>query len=148
MEYLAKYGKSYKDLKEYEMRKKIFEEGLSIVNEHNTRNNETWSMGLNEFSDLLDEELSRMTGCHFVLKDTEDPEETLDDEDTEDLEETLDDEDTEDLEVSLDDGEKPEDLEVSLDEEDTDDVEVSLDEQLTATPNRPVDWRKYLGPAK
>ena len=137
MEYIAKYGKSYKDLQEYEMRKKIFEERLSIVNEHNTRNNETWSMGLSKFSDRLDEELSFMTSCRIGVEDTEGLEETLDEDETEDLEEALDDEDTEDLEENLD-------------EEDTEDLEVSLDQQLTAKrPRRVVvDWRKIMGPVK
>ena len=71
MEYLAKYGKSYEDLKEYEMRKGIFEERLSIINEHNTRNNETWSMGLNEFSDMLAEEISKMMGGRLDIDNTE-----------------------------------------------------------------------------
>jgi hypothetical protein len=62
IEYLAKYGKSYEELSEYEMRKKIFEERNAIINEHNTRNNETWSMGLNEFSDMLTEEISKTMG--------------------------------------------------------------------------------------
>ena len=57
IEYLAKYGKSYDDLSEYEMRKKIFYDRLAIISDHNTRNNETWSMGLNEFSDMFPDEL-------------------------------------------------------------------------------------------
>ena len=47
IEYLAKFGKSYEDLSEYEMRKAIFEETLRNVTEHNAKDNETWSMGLN-----------------------------------------------------------------------------------------------------
>jgi len=47
IEYLAKFGKSYEDLSEYEMRKEIFEETLKNVTEHNAKDNETWSMGLN-----------------------------------------------------------------------------------------------------
>ena len=64
IEYLAKYGKSYEDISQYEMRKRIFEERLSIINEHNSRNNETWSMSLNEFSDFFPEEISKMMGSN------------------------------------------------------------------------------------
>ena len=53
IEYLAKFGKSYEDLAEYEMRKAIFEETLKNVTEHNAKENETWQMGLNQFSDML-----------------------------------------------------------------------------------------------
>lgn len=35
IKYLAKYGKSYENLEEYEMRKAVFEESLSIVTDHN-----------------------------------------------------------------------------------------------------------------
>ena len=47
------------------MRKRIFEERIGIINEHNTRNNETWSMSLNKFSDYLPEEISKMMGGHY-----------------------------------------------------------------------------------
>jgi hypothetical protein len=51
------YGKSYKDLSEYEMRKAIFEESMKLVNNHNAKDNRTWSMGINEFSDRLPHEI-------------------------------------------------------------------------------------------
>ena len=57
IEYLAKFGKSYEDLAEYEMRKAIFEETLKNVTEHNAKENETWQMGLNQFSDMLPHEV-------------------------------------------------------------------------------------------
>ena len=58
MEYLAKFGKSYEDLNEYEKRKAIFEETMKNITEHNAKDNETWHMGLNQFSDLLPHEFS------------------------------------------------------------------------------------------
>lgn len=56
------YGKSYKDLSEYEMRKAIFEESMKLVNDHNAKDDRTWSMGINEFSDRLPHEMSGMMG--------------------------------------------------------------------------------------
>ena len=57
IEYLAKFGKSYENVAEYEMRKAIFEESLKNVTEHNAKENETWQMGLNLFSDMLPHEV-------------------------------------------------------------------------------------------
>jgi hypothetical protein len=39
------------------MRKAIFEEALKNVTEHNAKENETWQMGLNLFSDMLPHEV-------------------------------------------------------------------------------------------
>ena len=57
IEYLARFGKSYENLREYEMRKAIFEEALKNISEHNAKENETWQMGLNLFSDMLPHEV-------------------------------------------------------------------------------------------
>jgi hypothetical protein len=62
IEYLAKYGKSYKDLREFEMRKAVFEENMRIITDHNANKNETWSMGVNQFSDMLSDEISNIVG--------------------------------------------------------------------------------------
>ena len=63
IEYLAKFGKSYADLSEYEMRKAIFEETLKNVTEHNAQDNHTWQMGLNQFSDMPPHEISKYKGA-------------------------------------------------------------------------------------
>jgi hypothetical protein len=47
------------------MRKAIFEETLKIVAEHNARDNETWQMGLNQFSDMLPHEISKYKGARI-----------------------------------------------------------------------------------
>jgi cathepsin H len=62
VKYLAKYGKSYEDISEYEMRKAIFEERLSLVREHNAQNDHSWFMAINQFSDMLPHEISNMMG--------------------------------------------------------------------------------------
>ena len=70
IEYLAKFGKSYADLSEYEMRKAIFEETLKNVTEHNALDNQTWQMGLNQFSDMLPSEISKYKGARIDDKDS------------------------------------------------------------------------------
>ena len=62
VKYLAKYGKSYENLQEYEMRKALFEERMSIVTDHNAQNDQTWFMAINKFSDMLPHEISKMMG--------------------------------------------------------------------------------------
>ena len=60
--YLAKYGKSYENVSEYEMRRALFEERMSLVTDHNAQNDQTWFMGVNQFSDMLPHEISGMMG--------------------------------------------------------------------------------------
>ena len=62
VKYLAKYGKSYENLEEYEMRKALFEERMSLVTDHNAQNDQTWFMAVNQFSDMLPHEISKMMG--------------------------------------------------------------------------------------
>lgn len=44
------------------MRKAIFEESLKNVTLHNAKDNETWTMEINEFSDMLPNEISKSMG--------------------------------------------------------------------------------------
>jgi len=62
VKYLAKYGKSYENIEEYEMRKALFEESIRIFNDHNAQKNHTWFMAINQFSDMLPHEVSKMMG--------------------------------------------------------------------------------------
>ncbi|OVA15891.1 Peptidase C1A [Macleaya cordata] len=59
--WLAKHGKVYNDLEEKERRFEIFKENLKFINEHNAGNN-SYKVGLNQFSDLTKEEFSQMLG--------------------------------------------------------------------------------------
>ncbi|XP_057501973.1 actinidain-like [Actinidia eriantha] len=54
--WLVKYGKSYNSLGEREMRIEIFKENLRFIDEHNADPNRSYTVGLNQFADLTDEE--------------------------------------------------------------------------------------------
>jgi len=58
--YLAQHGKSYSTKEEYERRKAIFAAQLKKVTDHNSRNGPTYHLGMNMFSDLTQEEFSKM----------------------------------------------------------------------------------------
>ena len=60
--YCAKYGKSYATKEEYELRKQIYEESMIKVTMNNQRNDVTYSLGLNRFSDMTHDEYKRMLG--------------------------------------------------------------------------------------
>ena len=54
--WLVEYGKSYNLLGEKEMRFEIFTENLRFIDEHNTDANRSYTVGLNRFADLTNEE--------------------------------------------------------------------------------------------
>lgn len=61
-QYLSKFGKSYGTKEEYEFRLEQFRKSLEKVREHNSRNDVTYSLGINKFSDMTHEEYKRMLG--------------------------------------------------------------------------------------
>ncbi|CAL9014300.1 unnamed protein product [Prunus brigantina] len=54
--WMAKYARIYVDNAEKERRFKIFKENVEFIEKFNTEANHTYKLGLNEFSDLTDEE--------------------------------------------------------------------------------------------
>jgi C1A family cysteine protease len=56
--YISRYGKSYGTKEEYLYRRSLFEKQLEIVSAANSRNDVTYRVGLNQFSDLSDQEFS------------------------------------------------------------------------------------------
>jgi cathepsin H len=58
--YLARQGKSYSTKEEYLRRREIFVASVQLVQEHNARNDAAYSLGLNKFSDLTQEEFEAM----------------------------------------------------------------------------------------
>jgi hypothetical protein len=52
MQYLVKNGKSYGTREEYDFRFGQFRESLGKIHEHNSRNDVTYRLGLNKFSDM------------------------------------------------------------------------------------------------
>lgn len=58
LHFLAKYGKDYKSKEEFEFRKAIFEANYELVYSHNSNPDKRFTMGMNKFADLTDEEYS------------------------------------------------------------------------------------------
>lgn len=53
------HGKTYKSLREEKLRSDVFESNVKIIKEHNVRyekGEHSWYMGVNQFTDLTDEE--------------------------------------------------------------------------------------------
>ena len=59
---MSKFGKSYGTKEEYEFRLEQFRKSLQKVREHNSRNDVTYSLGINKFSDITHEEYKKMLG--------------------------------------------------------------------------------------
>jgi len=57
-----KYGKSYGTREEYEFRYKLFLESLAHTKINNARNDVTYKLALNKFSDWTKEEYRRLLG--------------------------------------------------------------------------------------
>ncbi|XP_057503341.1 actinidain-like [Actinidia eriantha] len=69
--WLVEYGKSYNALGEKERRFEIFKDNLRFVDEHNADVNRSYKVGLNQFSDLTDEEYQSIyLGTKFDLEVT------------------------------------------------------------------------------
>jgi Cathepsin propeptide inhibitor domain (I29) len=62
MQYIARQGKTYGTVEEYEFRFDQFRQSLAKIRAHNSRNDVTYSLGLNKFSDMTHEEYKRLLG--------------------------------------------------------------------------------------
>jgi C1A family cysteine protease len=62
MDYVSQYGKSYGTTAEFEFRKAVFAQRLQDIEEHNSNNEMTSTVGINLFSDFTSEELKKMMG--------------------------------------------------------------------------------------
>ena len=63
MHFVAEYGKTYGTKAEYQFRLNEFTQKLIEIEEHNSRNGETSTMGINMFMDYTKEEMKRMNGA-------------------------------------------------------------------------------------
>ena len=59
-EYMAKNGKSYATKEEYNFRRNLFEQNMAMIAEHNSRNDVSWTLKPNKFSDMTPEETKRL----------------------------------------------------------------------------------------
>jgi cathepsin L len=62
IKYVAEYGKSYGTKAEFAFRAAQFKETLAFINQHNSDENKTSTVGLNKFADRTKQEMSRMLG--------------------------------------------------------------------------------------
>ena len=71
--YLKDFGKAYSD-EEYVRRKIIFQENIKIINEHNEkydRGETSFTMGINQFTDMTQEEFSSFVSGGLCRKETD-----------------------------------------------------------------------------
>lgn len=87
MLFMTRYGKNYGTREEYEFRLDQFRQSLAKIGVHNSRNDVTYSLGLNKFSDMTHEEYKRMLGykrpvgarrTSFKILDTDGSSESVD----------------------------------------------------------------------
>merc|ERR1712224_999012 len=60
--YLTDFDKRYPDEAEFELRMRIFKENLDRIRIHNADESQTWKMGINKFTDMTKEEISKYFG--------------------------------------------------------------------------------------
>ncbi|KAG7153918.1 Digestive cysteine proteinase 2-like 2 [Homarus americanus] len=64
-EFKTEFGKQYKDTEEVNQRRRIFEDNLKYIEDHNNkyeRGEVTFTMKINKFSDMTPEEMRSMRG--------------------------------------------------------------------------------------
>ena len=59
VKYIAKYGKSYSNKKEYPDRYQIFKQRYLMVKAHNNKKNVTSKLSINKFADMRPEEIGK-----------------------------------------------------------------------------------------
>ena len=68
IKFVAEYGKTYGTRSEFEFRNVQFKQNLAKIIEHNSENGQTSSVGINQFTDMTDEEFKKMNGFRPELK--------------------------------------------------------------------------------
>ena len=69
MEFMAKYGMTYGTKAEYQFRLNEFTQKLAAIEEHNSRNGETSTVGINKFADFTKDEMKRLNGFKNTSED-------------------------------------------------------------------------------
>jgi C1A family cysteine protease len=63
--FIARFNRNYISGEEYEFRRAIFKQNLELINEHNAAGY-TWSLGVNQFADMTQEEVKQHMGLIAV----------------------------------------------------------------------------------
>jgi len=71
MRYVTEYGKSYGTKSEFEFRSATFKDTLAHIEEHNSKNGETHTLGLNHMSDWTEEEYKKLLGYKESIRTEE-----------------------------------------------------------------------------
>ena len=66
--YQIEFGKQYNSFKEYVQRKAIFEANLKEIEKHNQLKDNTYTQGLNQFTDMTQEEFDSFIQGMLNLK--------------------------------------------------------------------------------
>ena len=65
--YVAQFKKAYRD-DEVDARRAVYRANLELIQKHNARPEHSWRMGVNQFTDMTDEEFSSNILTLFVLQ--------------------------------------------------------------------------------
>jgi|LauGreDrversion4_2_1035121.scaffolds.fasta_scaffold2880089_1 cathepsin F len=60
--YIAKYGKDYATKEEFDYRNSVFQNNLRHITEKNSRNDLSYTLGINKFADMTNEEFRKRLG--------------------------------------------------------------------------------------
>jgi hypothetical protein len=66
-QYIAEYKKSYLSEAENNFRRTLFESRLKEIKEHNSNPTFTWQLGVNQFTDMTEEEQKSFRGLNKKL---------------------------------------------------------------------------------
>lgn len=66
-DFKIEFGRVYKDEAEEQMRKQLFETKLRQIHKHNSDKTKSWKQGVNQFSDLTDDEFRAFRGVNGAL---------------------------------------------------------------------------------
>ncbi|KAF8018667.1 hypothetical protein BT93_H3535 [Corymbia citriodora subsp. variegata] len=72
-QWMAQYGRTYKHPEEKEKRRAIFKKNLRFIEEFNASGNRTFKLGINQFSDLTDDEFVRRHTGYLPSKQLKSP---------------------------------------------------------------------------
>ncbi|KAF8029603.1 hypothetical protein BT93_E2124 [Corymbia citriodora subsp. variegata] len=72
-QWMAQYGRTYKHPEEKEKRRAIFKKNLLFIEEFNASGNRTFKLGVNQFSDLTDDEFVRRPTGYLASKQLKSP---------------------------------------------------------------------------